>query len=169
MMLRAIPLSRIGAAVLALIMAAGFLGAGLSALRLPQGILPAPVPATPPEEPAPDALPVVVPAYMALRDPITVAHPAGLGTVGVELGVLIGADDRAVAQLFLRDNAGAIDAPLAEMLLHLIETHAGGPDGWADLRTALPGAALQVLNDRFDQAGEGRPIQEVLVIEFTAR
>lgn len=168
MLLRVIPTSRIGAALLASVLAFGFLGAGLAALRLPQGILPAaPPPVTP--DSAPDAMPEPAPAYIALRDPITVAHPAGLGTVGVELGVLIGADDRGLAQTFLRDRAGAVDAPLADMLLHLIETYSGGADGWADLRAALPEASLAVLNDRFEAAGEGRPIREVLVIDFAAR
>lgn len=165
-MLRAIPLPWIGATMLASGLALGFLGAGLSALRLPSGMLPAPVPVM---EAEPVAPPLPAPGYMALRDPIMVAHPAGLGTIGVELGVMIDTDDRARAQLFLRDGAGAIDAPLAERLLALVEAHAGGADGWADLRAALPQAMQDTLNDRFEAAGEGRPIREVLVIEFTAR
>ena len=171
MMSRVIPLASIGGAMLASALALGFLGAGMAALRLPQGVLPAPAADALSEAAAdaPETEPAPVPAYIALRDPITVAHPAGLGTVGVELGVLIDAPDRALAQLFLRDAAGAVNAPLGALLLHLIETHAGGADGWSDLRAALPGAVLQVLNDRFEQAGEGRPVREVLVIEFTAR
>lgn len=165
-MVRTIPLPRIGAVVLASGLALGFLGAGLSALRLPQGVIPAPAPLTEPGE-APAPPPEL--RYMALRDPLTVAHPGGLGTVGLELGVVIEAGDLALAQLFLRDAAGAVDAPLGAALLGLIEAHAGGADGWADLRAALPETMRQVLNDRFEEAGEGRPILEVLVIDFTAR
>lgn len=165
-MLQSIPLSRIGAAALASGLALGFLGAGLAALRLPQGVIPTPVPVVAPAELPP---PEPVLRYMALRDPMMVAHPAGLGTVAVELAVMIDEEDRNLAQLFLRDNAGAMDAPMGEALLALIEQHAGGADGWADLRAALPGVALTVLNDRFEEAGEGRPILEVLVTDFTAR
>lgn len=165
-MMQAIPLPRIGAMALAAGLALGFLGAGLGALRLPQGVIPAPVPPTAPEEP-PAPQPEL--RYMSLRDPLTVAHPAGLGTIGLELGVVIEAADVNRAQLFLRDAAGAVDAPLGEALLGLIETHAGGADGWADLRAILPETMRQILNDRFEQADEGRPILEVLVIDFTAR
>lgn len=157
-------MSRIGGAALAGLFALGFLGAGLAALRLPQDAVLA---GALPEPPAP--APAPAPLYMGLRDPLIVAHPAGLGTVEVELGVVIDAADRGLAQVFLRDRAGAVDAPLAETLLHLIERHAGGAQGWAELRAALPEAMRAPLNDRFEAAGYGRPIREVLVIAFTAR
>ncbi len=148
-------------------LALGFLASGLVALRLPQGVIePPPSAATEIEaeaEPAPDL------RYMGLRDPLVVAAAGGAGRIGLELGVMIEAADLSRAQVFLRDNAGVIDAPLGEALLRMIEEHQVATQGWATLRAALPEAMRAALNDRFEEVGEGRPILEVLVIDFTAR
>jgi hypothetical protein len=162
-MIQSLPPSRIGAAALALALTLGFLASGLVALRLPQGVI-VPPPSAPTEaEPTPDL------RYMGLRDPRVVTAAGGAGRIGLELGVMIEAADLSRAQLYLRDQPGAVNAPLGEALLRMIEDHQVQTQGWASLRHALPEAMRTVMNDRFEQAGEGRPILEVLVIDFTAR
>jgi hypothetical protein len=163
-MIQSIPPARIGAAALALALALGFLVSGIVALRLPQNVI-APPPSAPTET---EAQPPADLRYMGLRDTLMVAA-GDAGRIGLELGVMIEAADLSRAQMFLRDNAGAVDAPLGEALLRMIEDHQVATQGWAALRAALPETMRTALNDRFEEAGEGRPILEVLVIDFTAR
>lgn len=159
------PKSPLGAFALAVGLGCGFLGAGVLAMRLPQGVVPQPAP------PTMAAVPELRPAlrYVALRSPIIAAHPGLSGSVELELGVAVAPEDEDRVRVFLREQSAPMQAELADAVLTLAADLTAMSGDWSGMREALPRAMLNKLNDCFEETGQGRPVHEVFVTTFIAR
>lgn len=131
-------------------------------LQFPDSVLPPAEPTAVVEDPSapPDR------EYLRLRHAITANFPDFGGVLRMEIAIAIEDNFRRSVRSEFEDNPAEMVAPLSEVLLSLGD-EISPSEGFAELRRQVPEAFAANLNSRFEAMGEGSPVLEVLIMQFS--